>query len=287
MQQSDDPLKQGVVLTCYCDDSGSDEQSKVAVVGGLVMHKEQFVGLHQRWEGLLKEFKIDKVHMRDFVRPYGRYSAMAPEMKIALFSSVARIINESKIYSVSAGIPQTDYKAALSMEVYRKLMGPYALAFLVVVSINKMVSTATGYLHRTAYLIDKGNDNHHEQLQGAHTALLILEKNQNEFSTGAMASDLDDHNFALQAADVIAWTYHRTLESQDVGAEFQPLLAVLERQVKISPTKSKVHLSMSVPSSAVTSFADLVKGWIASEGRMPSWKEMIASHVAAQGIEGI
>ena|SRR5450755_3456556 len=123
MHQSDDPQRQALAVTCYCDDSGSHEESKVAVVGGVLMNKPSFLHFDQAWDAILKDFRIDGIHMKDFIRPYGRYVTMAPEMKVALFTSVAKTINEHKIHSVSVGIPQADFKSLLSMEVYRKLMG--------------------------------------------------------------------------------------------------------------------------------------------------------------------
>ena len=166
MQQSDDPHRKLAVLTCYCDDSGSHEESKVAVVGALVMKKEAFINFCGEWERILREFRIDKIHMADFVRPYGRYCAMAHEMKHALCMSIAYAISEFKAYSISAAVPQDGYKELLSTEIYRQFMGPYALAFTVVASVNISLGKETGLVHRIAYLVDKGNKNHHEQLQG-------------------------------------------------------------------------------------------------------------------------
>jgi hypothetical protein len=128
MQQSDDPNRKLAVLTCYCDDSGSHEESKMAVVGAVVMSKEVFIDFCREWQRILKEFRIDKVHMADFVRPHGRYCTMPPEMKHALCTSVGYAISYFKAYSISAAVPNADCKRLLSKVVYRHFMGPYALA---------------------------------------------------------------------------------------------------------------------------------------------------------------
>jgi hypothetical protein len=277
MQQSDDPRRRGVALTCYCDDSGSHEQSKISVVGGLLLVKDRFISLCGQWEGVLHEFKIDKIHMRDFIRPHGKYSSMAPEMKKALFTSVANIINHHKIYSVSAAIPQAEYRTLLTPKICREFMGPYALAFMVITVINRMAVALTDYDCRTAYLVDKGSEHHHEQLNGAHTVIVHIEKREGEAFTGSITSDFDDNNFALQAADVVAWTYHRKLESPEFGNEFEPLLPIVEYQFKISPTKTKLHLSLDVPLSGVELFASLVNRWLTYEGPLPTWQELTDS----------
>jgi hypothetical protein len=101
MHHSLDPRRLSLALTCYCDDSGSHDESEFAVVGGVLMNKPRFIEFQPEWEKLLREFRIDKLHMVDFVRPYGKHCTMRPEMKKGLFRSVAKIINRYKRYSVS------------------------------------------------------------------------------------------------------------------------------------------------------------------------------------------
>jgi hypothetical protein len=282
MQHSDDPKRRAMVLTCYCDDSGSHEESTYAVVGGIVMDKRRYIGLHQKWYEILKEFRIDKIHMQDFVRPHGRYCTMSHEMKIALFNSVSSAILDFKFYSISAAVPQIELKRLLSEKISHEFMGAYALAFIAAYSANNYVGQATGYLNRMAYLIDKGSDHHHEQLNGAHTAILHAEKKLGWNFTGAMAADLDDHLCALQAADVIAWTHHRKLESQDFGDDFQPLLKLLDWKVSNSTGTTKLHIPMEVPVAGVEVFAKGVHSFIEAVGGLPSWEQIIANHVQAQ-----
>ena len=277
MQQSNDPRRRGMPLTCYCDDSGSHDQAKVAVVGGLLLTKERFVSLHGQWKKILDEFRLDKVHMRDFVRPHGKYSTMAPEMKKALFASVAHTINQHKIYSVAASIPNIEYRTLLTPQICREFMGPYAMGFMVLTILNRMAVALTDYDCRVAYLIDKGTDRHHEQLNGAHTVIVHIEKREGESFTGAIAADLDDNNYALQAADVVAWAYHRKLEAAEFGSEFEPLLPIVEYQLKISPTKTKLHLSLDVPLEGVELFASLVNRWLTNEGPIPTWQVLTDS----------
>jgi len=271
-------------MTCYCDDSGSHDQSKIAVVGGLVLTKDRFVSLCGQWEKIRQEFRLDKVHMQDFVRPYGKYCSMAPEMKKALFTSVAKAINEVKIYSVSASIPHAEYRQILTPALCREFMGAYALGFMVVTILNRTAVALTEYDCKTAYLVDKGSGHHHEQINGAHTVILHIEKRENESFTGAIAFDFDDNNFALQAADVVAWTYHRKRESAEFGSEFEPLLPIVEYQLKTSPTKTKLHLSLDVPLEGVELFGSLVNRWLTNEGPLPTWQELTDSARKARTI---
>jgi hypothetical protein len=145
MHHSDDPRKLSIAVTCYCDDSGTHDQAEIAVVGATVMNKARFIEFNIDWEKILREFRIDKVHMTDFVRPHGRYCSMGKEMKKALFTSVAKTINSKKTYSISIAVPQADYKSLLSNRVCHELMGPYAMAFFSIVMTNRECSKVWGY----------------------------------------------------------------------------------------------------------------------------------------------
>ena len=272
MQQSDDPRLRGMALTCYCDDSGSHEEASRAVVGGIVLTKDRFIALCARWEKIRREFRIEEIHMREWSKV-----ALSPEMRKALFISITAAINECKVYSVSASIPQAEFNALLSVDVRREFMGPYSLAFLLVTVVNRMAAALTPYDYRVAYLIGNSNKNHREQLQGAHAIALRVEEREQESFTGAMTTDRDDRNYALQAADVIAWTHHRKLESATVGQEFEPLLPIVEQQARIEPDRTKLHLSLDIPPSGVELFAALVNRWLKNEGKLPTWKEMLTS----------
>lgn len=204
MRHSVDPRRISVAVTCYCDDSGSHDDADIAVVGATVMNKQGFIDLDEAWHKLLREFRIEAIHMRDFLRTHGRYSAMPSEMKKALFTSIARAINKSKIYSISVAIPNTDFRSLFPSEAYKHFMGGYALAFLGIVIANHDLALMTGYNNRISYLVDKGSQHHHEQLEGAHAVMLKIENETGEKFTGPMASDLDDNNNALQAADVLS-----------------------------------------------------------------------------------
>jgi hypothetical protein len=277
MHHSDDPQRQSLAVTCYCDDSGSHEESQVAVVGGVLMNKPSFLNFDRAWERMLHDFRIEGIHMRDFIRPHGRYVTMPLEMKIALFTSVAKAINKHKIYSVSVGIPQADFKSLLSMEVYRKLMGPYALAFLVTALINCGMAEALNYDNRIAYLTDKGSNHHHEQMNAAHTVLLGWEKKRGvkQSRIGPLTQDTDENNNALQGSDAIAWIYHRILESPDhespdLAAEFAPLLDVLREQITFQSGRKAHHLKLEVPRDGIEVFANGINSWIGEKGELPS-----------------
>jgi hypothetical protein len=101
--------------------------------------------------------------------------------------------------------------------------------------------------------------------------------------TGAIAADVDDYNYGLQAADVIAWTHHRKVESENFGheGEFEPLRKLIEWKIEFQG-RTKLHIPMEIPSNGVEFFAERMKAFIDVYGDLPSWKEILASHAKAQ-----
>jgi hypothetical protein len=280
MHHSDDPRHSSPALTCYCDDSGSHDQAKETVVGAVLMSRPRFIEFNEDWIKMLKEFKLISIHMQDFVRPHGRHCTMPKEMKKALFTTVAKNINRYKSYSISVGVPQADYKSMLSPAVCRGLMGPYAMAFFCIVLGNRTASMIRHYNNRIMYLVDEGNQHHHDQLHAAHTVMLWLEKNRGERYTGDMKSDFDDNNNALQAADVVAWVDHRIRESGEPGEEFSPLLNVLkESQIpaREDGAVSRPHIKLNIPPDGIAVFAKIINDWINNCGDLPTWDNLMNS----------
>jgi uncharacterized protein DUF3800 len=283
MHHSDDPNRISSAVTCYCDDSGSHEEAAIAVVGGTLMNKPSFIDFDLNWRDILREFRIDGVHMKDFVRPYGKHVTMKREMKIALFTSAVKAILTHCIYTFSVSVPQTDYKSLLSKRIYREVMGAYTMAFFATIIMNTVIANETGYRNRIAYLVDKGSDHHYEQMNAAHTVVLEWEKYKAiESRVGPLAADLDDNMTALQAADVIAWSYHRKKEST-LEDEFLPLLDIFnDRDMKAGGPKFP-HLPFDIPIEGIKLFTDGVNAWIAKNGDMPGSLVELALSAPRQG----
>jgi hypothetical protein len=43
------------------------------ILGGCVLHKESFIRLEQQWSKMLSAYRVNSLHMADFVRLTGRY----------------------------------------------------------------------------------------------------------------------------------------------------------------------------------------------------------------------
>lgn len=220
MHGSDGQYKRMMAATCYLDDSGTEDRT--VLLGGCIMGKDSFIRLEKRWLKLLSEFRIESLHMTDFVRPHGQHIGMYPELKVALFTRAAKLIKSLAEYSVSVDVPLDIYRRLFSKEFQRNALSPYAMAFIGISQLNlKIARDNGGYPDRLAYLMDTGNP-YSGQIQFGHALSSFLERQEGFAFTGRLTFENDLNNAALQAADVISWSVQR-LAVDGLKNEFAPL----------------------------------------------------------------
>jgi hypothetical protein len=270
MQHSDDPKKQALAVTCYCDDGGSEEHA-IALIGGLVMNKTQFLRFARAWQKMLYDYRIDFVHMTDFVRANnGRYVGMHYEMKLALFSSVARLIRNNRIYSIVMGVPLKDFRDLVPEEVSKGLMRPHPMAYFMVVMQNSAIAEFEPYKDRLAYLLAHGS--FENQLLDAHHWLAeweVRSKISEHPHVGSATFALAQQASALQAADVIVWSSHRRL-SDGLTDEFIPLNGIFAPHIDVHNKSMDRHIERIIPREGILTFANQMNKFINQNGRRPS-----------------
>ena len=228
MHHSDDPKRACVVFDCYVDDSGTHEQSDIVVLGGIMVDRANFTRFDEKWRPMLHRYRIDSLHMTDFVRPHGKHIGMLPELKIALFTEAVAIINARKVFSISVVVSHAPYRESVPIDIYREHAAPYTSAFIYLARFNAVHADHSNHPDRIAYLVDETRT-FGEQIRRAHALVKAWEHSHGSgvIRTGALAFDSDDNVSALQAADLIAWSARRELSGDGLLNEFAPLKEVL------------------------------------------------------------
>ncbi|HUI79650.1 MAG TPA: DUF3800 domain-containing protein [Bryobacteraceae bacterium] len=213
LHHSDDPGRMAVALTCYLDESGTDSDSPVAVVGGLLLSKRQFFWLDVDWRKCLDKHHIPwPLHMREF-GPKGKLKDMQSEQRRALFCDVAKIINKHKQGSAGARLEALEYKAHFAGVSKLSMYGACFTLFTIMVSVD---AKRGGYDGRLAYVLDDGNS-YKCDIHDARDVLLAKDSHM-----GAVVFDSDAVLAPLQAADVIAWALRRN-SAEGLKSGFEPL----------------------------------------------------------------
>jgi hypothetical protein len=83
-------------LTFYADESGTDGDSPIAVVGGLLLRFEDFTWLEVEWRKVQSKHGITQpIHMREF-GPHGDFAETSVDARQHLFTDLVSVINEHK-----------------------------------------------------------------------------------------------------------------------------------------------------------------------------------------------
>jgi hypothetical protein len=238
------------------------------------MSKEAFISFDRSWRRALDRYGVKPPFKVKALAKIGLY----PEMRRALLQELVGIVNHHKFYSLSVLVPQEEFKALLSMEVYRRLLSPYTFAFLSAVMVNHMEMERIGkhspeqraivnYLHDT--------DNRYERQLRAGYKLIVewQERYRPSIHTGAMATDSDDNVSALQASDMIAWIVNRK-STTGLTEEFEGIEDLFGStpysSIGEQPSgKSNFHISIDVPASGIEMLADGINLWL-DAGIMPN-----------------
>jgi len=246
MHHSDEADRRSLAVTCYLDESGTDDLAPTAVVAGVVLNKRRFFSLDRLWGEMLARHGVEPpLHMREFGRK-GRLRHIGKNERRALFSAAADLINSHKVYTVAATLTQAQFKTLLTPDI-RKTMGAYGMCFILCVYLNHLVAQQKQYRPNIAYVLDTGNNCKHQVIE-AHGAMKEWQHSK-PLHVGALAFEDDKQVGALQAADVTAWGVRRKMIGSSFKSGFEPIKEILDEHDHIQEEWTKkvlTHLSDSL-----------------------------------------
>ena len=216
------------MVECYLDESGTDEQSPTAVVGGFLLRRREHFWLRDAWANALSKHGVEPpIHMREF-GPHGRFKSLRHHQRRALFADLQHIINDNKRFSIAATLTTERYRQYFSGAFTEKEMGVYGMCFLVLAVMLGKHADATGYTEIIPFLMDTGNP-YKQHVVDAHNFLTTTFQHTYPIHPGSLTFVSDTDDPAIEAADVIAWTARRKLVGQ-FNNGFEPLEEILAEQ---------------------------------------------------------
>jgi Protein of unknown function (DUF3800) len=222
MQHSEDPNRQAAIVTLYLDESATDDSSPVAVVGGLLLNKSNFLEFDPAWRNMLKKHSLPPpLHMKDFRRPKGRLADIPDEVRRALFVDAVELINKHKIYSIAGTLATADYRRYFDENFIKKGLGLYGACFILCAQMSDKLAKQNDYKERIPFLMDSGNP-YADHVRGAHAAM----QERHPRDVGALSFDKDEYVMPLQAADVIAWASRVRARGDEFTYAYEPLVGL-------------------------------------------------------------
>jgi hypothetical protein len=231
MHPSGDPNLKAVAVTCYLDESGTHDQSQVAVVAGIALNLANLRSLEAEWFSIREKYGISgSIHMKEFNKD--RRLGKLPARTIrALFTEIVDVINEHKIYSVAGRVDNKNYEKMMPkhLRVRNYGMSAYGLGFLMCAFANHLQAEHNGYAGDIAYLMDSGNAyaGHVVKLRDAFAKGNLIGH------VGNLTFGSDEDYAALQVADIVAWVIRRRGAKGHFPEHYLPLTALLTNHVQL------------------------------------------------------
>jgi len=255
MHHSDDPDRRCFAVACYVDESGTHQDGVLAVVGGPIIPRQLFTSFQLGWDTVLARHNITgPIHMREFNRPHKRLAHLSDDKRRALFQDLVQVITDNKLYSVSASVLEKDFRDFFPLDRFKGLFEPAPLAFIWCVILNLIVADNAEKIGPTAYLVATSDER--TQMLECHAFLENFANNSGDERVGSITFDSPKRAYALQAADMIAWSNRKHKLGEMFGEGFQPLER-LTRHVKGSE-RNYPHFHFDVPRESTKKLAEIV-----------------------------
>lgn len=221
MHNSDDP-KRLALVTCYLDESGTDDDNEQAVVAGILLNKHNFEYFEQEWARLLSNCNINPpIHMNEFGEN-GKFGYLRAQDRFNFFSSAIELANNCKVYSVAATLNKQEYEEHVDEKI-RKNFSIYGFCFMLLAYVNERQAQYMNFKEDIAYLFDNGAP-HKNHIINARDRILKWEK-ENKFikNMGSLSFNGDVNISAFQIADVLAWGVRRKISNKSLNKGFEPI----------------------------------------------------------------
>jgi hypothetical protein len=193
--------------------------------------------------------------MREFTGKGERLAYLSDGKRSALFADLVEAINRNKLHSVSASVLEQDFKEFFPNSKFKGLFGQAPLALIWCMVQNIILAEKAGSLPKIAYLVANSDDS--AQLLEAHSLLrecVETRPHENEH-IGSLSFDSPKNVYALQAADMIAWSNRRKKLGEPFTQGFQPLER-LTRHVK--GERESFHFHLDATRQTTQQLADII-----------------------------
>jgi len=116
------------MLTIYCDDSGTDEKNRSAVVAGYVSNLAQWELFAKEWNKALKDFGVKQMHRADLENFKGEFTEdreWNPTRRTVFLQRLQPIIRHRMKFPVGTAVIRKDYEEVIPEAVRNKFGGVY------------------------------------------------------------------------------------------------------------------------------------------------------------------
>jgi hypothetical protein len=211
------------MLEAYFDESGTHADSPVMCVSGFLFNPRNRRGLEKEWRAELQRVQqsyrnVKHFHMKELAPGGGQFRDVPNEERQAIERRLVEIINLRKTYGFTAAVSETEFFATMPPNWIASWGQPYTTCVRLCLQYMGHWADRNRYYGQIAYVFENGHRHQFEAEQLLRTIAADPE--------AARQIRYGSHRFAdkrlvlaLQAADVMAWQFHRMAVVTEIKGE--------------------------------------------------------------------
>jgi hypothetical protein len=205
------------MLTVYCDDSGTDEESSVAVVAGYISNVAQWELFTKEWMKALKDVGINQMHRADLENFQGEFKKWNPERRTALIIRLQQIIKRRTKTPIASMVIKEDFEQFIHDPLKKSVGGVYGfLAYTCLVGVEQWCSQSSRrHSDPIQWVFEDGTKGSHQVAQMFQAT--YADKVYRQRSRLGGWSFLRKDMAPLQSADLLAYECFKFISNQVVG----------------------------------------------------------------------
>lgn len=204
------------MLTVYCDDSGTDEESSVAVVAGYLSNVAQWEIFTKEWMAVLKDVGINRMRRADLENFQKEFKKWNPTRRTDLVIRLQQIIKRRTKTPVASMVIKEDFERFIHDPLKKWACGVYGfLAYTCLVGIGQWCSKSSRqHCDPIQWVFETGTEGERQVAQ-MFQATYADEVYRQRSRLGGW-SFLGKDTAPLQSADLLAYECFKYLSNQIV-----------------------------------------------------------------------
>lgn len=249
--------KLAVVLVCYLDDSGDDQNNPITTLAGFVAKEDGWRAFETAVEPHFLEYGVRVLHTKDLHHTHGEFKSWKVLKKQFFVNRICRELSSTIVQGITMSVVRGTYKVRAEEYKRKRTITPYSNCFNVILDwvLSGAVAGRLAHEEGVAFILETGHRNN------AETEWLF----NGIRSTFALESVLRSISFvgknecrAIQMADLIAF-YSR-----------KHVVAQLKAHEKQQPEPQEPMMNLIAGSVPIRSFVATDFGAAAKE--LPYWR---------------
>lgn len=202
------------MLTVYCDDSGTDENTRVAVVAGYLSNDAQWELFNKEWTNVLTKFGITGMRRTDLENFRGEFKKWNPARRTALLQQLQPIIKHRTKMAVGTMAIKEEFEKFIPDDIKDNIGGMYGfLAYSCLIGVSQWCNRPSRQHKQPIKWVFESGTKGHGQVDKIFHATYANDKLRHTSHLGEWMFRRKD-TIPLQSADLLAYECFKLIENQ-------------------------------------------------------------------------